>query len=145
MSKVSILQICTATGRRALIGGVIASLLLTSGCSMMAAHEPDIASRNQALQRWESCVERYTSITRGSVNTVYRDVETLCDGHRRDVAATFPDHLENQVAKRLSQRASDLASTRHVSTDAIEAWADPEGTRIDTFRIRLREAHEGDL
>jgi len=62
-----------------------------AGCSL-GTIPPDLASQNAAIQRWHGCIERYDAT-----------IEHSCEGHKRDVIATFPVHLERTIDKRLSR------------------------------------------
>ncbi len=141
MREMSILKSCCLIGKSALI----VSILITSGCSLIVTSEPDIASRNLALERWADCVERATDSQFESLVSTYSNIDAHCEGHKRDVAATFPAHMENQVVKRLSQRAADLAYARLSNAFTTEAWADSLGTRTDNIKVRLIEARQDDL
>ena len=111
----------------------------------MDTPEPDIASRNMALDRWADCVERATDSEFESLVSTYLNIDAHCEGHKRDVAATFPAHMENQVVKRLSQKAAELAHARLSSAYTTDAWADSEDTRTDNIKVRLIEARQDDL
>lgn len=141
MRELSILKSCCLIGKSALI----VSILITSGCSLMVTPEPDIASRNLALERWAKCVDRATDSQFETLVSTYSNMDDHCEGHKRDVAATFPGHMENQVVKRLSQKAADLASARLKNAFANETWADSQGTRTDNIKVRLIEARQDDL
>ncbi len=119
--------------------------VMLSGCALMAPPQANPDTQQQALQRWSHCIERFANRLGGTSGISYRDVNAFCDGHRRDVVATFPEHLENQVLTLLSQRASVMTSSRFVKTEGFEAWADPQGRHLDTFKTRLKEARQGDL
>lgn len=129
---------------------VARTLLITlavfiNGCALMAAPEPDTATQSLALQRWSHCIERFSNRLSSSSTGSYHAIKAHCDGHQRDVVATFPGYLENQVETLLSQRVSAMTSSRFVKTEGFEAWVDPQGRHLDTFKTRLNEARQGDL
>ncbi|MFK7890744.1 MAG: hypothetical protein AB8B63_07995 [Granulosicoccus sp.] len=71
-------------------------LAFTTGLSVTACmHAPervDTLLRQQALQRWEACLKRFDS-----------NLEHYCDGHRRDVLATYPTSEKQRVNSVLLQ------------------------------------------
>jgi len=78
-------------------------LILASGCAIKPA-APDRVSQRAALERWSQCLERFGTQYAGSLHAIRDTARSACDGHRRDVLATFPAHLENQVDTILSER-----------------------------------------
>lgn len=86
--------------RQALIVIGIAAAMATQGCSL-APKLPDPEQKKAALERWNRCLQRFEK------NSAH-----YCDGHRRDVLASYPEHLEHQVDSLLRQKTR---STRAVS------------------------------
>ena len=74
---------------------------LLSGCA--TTHDP-INAENQrmAIQRWQACIERNTSDSTNTLNGVQQLMEYKCEGHTRDVIATFPRHQEQQIGQLLT-------------------------------------------
>lgn len=72
----------------------VALLLLVQGC-VTAPKTTDEATQIAALERWNQCLERFDN-----------DAYHYCDGHRRDVLATFPAYLGTQVNSKLTRQAS---------------------------------------
>ena len=87
----------------------IVCLALLSACSMQPT-EPDRELQRAALERWSQCLERFAEGYEDSVNALRYSANSVCDGHRRDVLATFPPHLENQVDTILSDRTRVFTS-----------------------------------
>ena len=98
---------------------VVTSLALASACSSIKPVEPDRALQRAALGRWSQCLERFGERFGqrydGAVGSFRQTTKSVCDGHRRDVIATFPPHLENQVDAILSDR-THVFTTRLVKT-----------------------------
>lgn len=108
---------------------VVGSLALSSACSIKPV-EPNRFSQRAALDRWNQCLERFSDRHQGSFDSLRHTPRSICDGHRRDVLATFPVHVENQVDTILSDRTRVL-TTRLVKT-GLANTSPPE-------------AHQGDL
>lgn len=118
---------------------------LIHGCALTAATEPDIQSQRDALTRWTHCIERSVARSEASAKGVFRHANDYCEGHQRDVLATFPEHQENQVAQLLSQRARVLAAQQMVRTGTNNAWAEYQDVYFENFNPRLTEARSDDL
>jgi len=74
---------------------------LLSGC----ATTPDSSNaenQRMAIQRWQACIERNTSDSTNTLNGVQQLMEYKCEGHTRDVIATFPRHQEKQIDQLLT-------------------------------------------
>ena len=64
--------------------------------------------QNAALQRWANCVDRQTDF--GSASEALLRVNLYCEGHKRDLLAAYPAHLEDEVNDVLTQRIRKLAA-----------------------------------
>lgn len=87
--------------------------LLAGGC---ATTDPAAvrAEREAALARWSGCVARHAG--RGATaDEALEATRVGCDGHRRDVAMTFPPHLGDRVRARL-----DAGERRHVVHERLD-------------------------
>ncbi|MFK8082563.1 MAG: hypothetical protein AB8B97_19970 [Granulosicoccus sp.] len=78
--------------RQGMVVVCVAAILLVQGCSF-TAEIPDPEKQEAVLERWNRCLQRFDN------NTAH-----FCDGHRRDVLATYPAHLENQIDYLLRQQ-----------------------------------------
>lgn len=87
----------------AILANVIASLFI-QGCAFTPEVQ-DHAAQQAAIKRWNGCMSRF------DLNT-----EHYCDGHRRDVLATYPNHLANQVNSLLSQQTRVNRASRLLKT-----------------------------
>ncbi len=74
-----------------------------------------------------------------------RRANVHCDGHKRDVLATFPLHLENQVDELLSHHSMKMTTARFVKAGAAESWIGLQDSQMDTFRGRLKKTQQADL
>ncbi len=102
---------------------VIATLIcitVLSGCASM--HEPlDTDNQRLVLQRWQACIERNSTESTATLNGVQHLMEYSCEGHTRDVIATFPRHQEQQVGQLLTAFAlrQALISTQNGDASAV--------------------------
>jgi len=92
--------------------GIFASMVLSaSACSLLSGNSNQFEEQQHAaVQRWNNCIERERTGNAGSIIDVHQAVSTHCEGHQRDVLATYPKHLENQVDALLSKRAATLTA-----------------------------------
>ncbi len=94
--------------------------LAAQGCAF-APKPPDIDAQQAALERWNRCLQRFEQETH------------FCDGHRRDVVATFPLHLEHQVNALLTQQTRKLKASRTMETgleQVFDASDNPAGNPL---------------
>jgi len=83
-------------------------------CSLLGAcastqTQPQIKQQQEeTLQRWVNCVDRQSEF--GSTVEVLSRVDLYCEGHKRDLLAAYPAHLETRVSELLSQRAQKIAN-----------------------------------
>ena len=125
---------------------------LLNGCSLLnpaAMPASGSHSRQEAVARWSRCLERFIKVYNGSVQEIGQHANDYCEGHRRDVVATYPAHLANQIDSLLSERAHTTTMARVVRTtdsDTLsDTWDEPEASQLDTMRTWLREARQSDL
>lgn len=72
----------------------LAAILLAQGC-VTAPSSSAQANQHIALKRWNQCLERFD-----------KDTHHYCEGHRRDVLATFPTYLGDQINAKLNRQAA---------------------------------------
>jgi len=83
---------------------------MLSACSTTAATEDPKERQQKVVQHWQACLER-NALERNSQGSELSPmdystiVNTSCEGHKRDVIATFPHHQEAQVDAILSANA----------------------------------------
>ncbi|MFK7855330.1 MAG: hypothetical protein AB8B79_14500 [Granulosicoccus sp.] len=88
---------------------LVGCLTLLGACSVKPI-ESDRSSQRAALTRWSQCLERFGDQYQKSVSSLISSTKSICDGHRRDVLATFPEHQENQVNTILSEKTRVFTS-----------------------------------
>lgn len=132
------------SGYRAITLSTVLCATLLGACSMKPV-VPQQTRQNEALARWDQCVARFSDAYSGPRHAVAQRANQHCEGYGRDVMATFPIHLENQIATLLSQRASAMTLASYVRTVGSEAWLESRGAQIDTLKTRLIEARQTDL
>ena len=79
----------------------LAILLQACGSNRMATPLESDPLLSEALARWDRCVMRSIATT-DALST--RGFSSRCEGHRRDIAARYPAHLESRVTARLEER-----------------------------------------
>jgi len=97
--------------RQRLIVISIAVVLGLQGCSF-TPELPDPEEKHAVLERWNRCLQRFES------NRAH-----FCDGHRRDVVATYPAYLEAQLDYLLRAQVQ-LATTRATLKTGLEGMLD---------------------
>lgn len=85
----------------------IALCSLLGACASTQSQSKIKIQQNEALQRWVNCVDRQTEI--GTASEALFRVDTYCEGHKRDLLAAYPAHLESQVSTVLTERTRKLA------------------------------------
>ncbi|MEE9334850.1 MAG: hypothetical protein V3U65_12255 [Granulosicoccaceae bacterium] len=86
----------------------IALCSLLGACASTQNQSNIRIEQKAALQRWDNCVDLQTEF--GSASEALLRVNLYCEGHKRDLIATYPAHLENEVSKVLTQRTQKLAA-----------------------------------
>lgn len=100
----------------------IAICSLLGACASTQSQSDLKLEQNAALQRWANCVDRQTQLATAS-EALLR-VNLYCEGHKRDLLAAYPAHLEDKVSDVLTQRTRELAAeqvARQMPEDAKAA------------------------
>lgn len=92
-----------------LVGCLLA--LLLGACSGNTTKPATAELQRQTVERWQNCLERNGQDGVGS-NDFRKVINTVCDGHKRDVLATFPRHLEAEVEQILARNAIEYLDSR---------------------------------
>lgn len=88
---------------------VVLSAATLAGCSTAKPKPPsNIDMQRAAMHRWNSCLERNTTPATVSAIKINQVLERECEGHRRDVIATFPKHMSQQIDQLLVSNAYQL-------------------------------------
>lgn len=101
------------------------TLMVLQGCAF-APDKPSESSQRTALSRWHQCLERFDE-----------NLTHYCDGHRRDVIATYPHHLENQVSEFLSEQLRVTSASRLVKT-GLRNVADSTAEQLGNYQHTIR-------
>lgn len=78
--------------------------LFMQGCAL-TRESVDPNEQHAALDRWNRCLARFDT-----------NVQHFCDGHRRDVLATYPAHMANYVDTLLAQQTRAKRVSRAMKT-----------------------------
>ena len=99
---------------------VVGLCLLGSCASTPGSEQRDrqLARQRAAVDRWNRCTTQNFAAATGSVAHTLRQVEFVCDGHKRDVLATFPPHLEKRLNTLLVNHTRQSVAARLVSGSA---------------------------
>ena len=74
---------------------------------------PEVADQEiqqAAIGRWNHCIDKQAANLHEPIIATIHRIEQLCDGHKRDVLAVFPAHLEKRLDLLLTERAQRRAA-----------------------------------
>jgi hypothetical protein len=120
-------------------------VILNGACSTTQSAIPQEDLQQAALARWNGCIERHTGNNDKLAIDLHKVVSTRCEGHQRDVLATFPIHLENQVNSLLSKRSDNITTERFLRSSNLATWKIPESTHVDSLKPRSSSPLAKDL
>jgi len=103
----------------------VSLLVLVSGCAITQPHDINEAEQTAALQRWQQCIESNRVGFAGNAIDAHQAISLRCEGHHRDVLATYPKHMENQVDSLLSQRSTKLSTEHFLRSSNVMPWKKP--------------------
>lgn len=83
----------------------VISVLLLSACATNPPGAQQVELQQDAMQRLKACLSRNIDSNQTSATEISRLIDHTCEGHRRDVIALFPPHLERQVDQMLVSSA----------------------------------------
>lgn len=124
---------------------LLTAVISLSACTTTPSVENPEELQHAALTRWSSCIERYSDMQNTQKINTHEVVRARCEGHQRDVIATFPIYLENQVNSILSQRSNNIAAERFLRSSNLTTWNIQESTQVDTLKLRSSNAQSEDL
>lgn len=124
---------------------LLSTVLLTSSCSLLRPPIDQEELQQAALTRWSDCIERNRDAPDRVNRNLYKVVSARCEGHQRDVIATFPAHLENQIDVILSERSYSMTTDRFLQSSNQSPWNFSESTHVDTLKLRSSSARANDL
>lgn len=88
-----------------------------AGCTTAAPKPSGIELQRSAMQRWNACLERNVDPQKMTANRISQLVRVDCEGHKRDVIASFPPHMEKQIEQMLISNAYQLVDSGESSRD----------------------------
>lgn len=111
-------------------------VILSSACSTTPSTVPQEELQQAALARWNGCIERNSGNHDNFAIDLHKVVSTRCEGHQRDVLATFPIHLKNEVNSLLSKRSDNMTTEHFLRSSNLATWNIPESTHVDNLKLR---------
>jgi len=93
--------------------------------------------RDEALVRWSQCVDKRTQDYTGTPSKTMDYVFARCDGHKRDVIATYPRHLERRVDNILLEKTRAKTLSHMVETTYREFSGPQASEGIETGSSEL--------
>ena len=129
----------------------IPAMAAVSVCAVLAsacANTPSASQqqeKHEIVSRWTRCIQHFSSEYTGPVNHIALRAQNHCEGHRRDIVATYPRHLKKRIESLLSERAFTITSAQAIKTTGSNSWNASKGTQLETLRMRLMEARQTDL
>lgn len=124
---------------------LLSTVILTSACSLPRAPDNHEELQQAALTRWSGCIERHRDRHDRFAMDLHEVVSARCKGHQRDVLATFPLHLENQVGSLLSKRSSSMTTEHFLRSGNSATWNINQSTHVDTLKLRSSSPLPDDL
>ena len=97
------------------ISGLLLALATISGCAS-TGESPAVDHRSEILARWSQCVDQRAKDYDGAPHKALNYVFNRCDGHKRDVLASYPRHLENRLDQMLKDKTRARTLTYLVET-----------------------------
>ncbi|ASJ75397.1 hypothetical protein [Granulosicoccus antarcticus] len=126
-----------------IVPALLISVSLLGACSTTPSSHK--AQQGEIIARWTHCIQKFSHAYTGSAAMMARRAEAHCEGHRRDVVATFPGHLKNRIESLLSQRAYKITTAQVIKTTGSDSWSASKDAQFDILRMRLLEARKADL
>ncbi len=117
---------------------------LAGSCSTTPSKQR-LHEQDETVARWTRCIQNFSEGYSGPWSRIARRAEMHCEGHRRDVVATYPGHLKNRIESLLSQHAYTITTAQVIKTTGSTSLNASKSTQLDTLRMRLMEARQADL
>jgi len=117
------------------ICGLLFALASASGCATTESKESD--NRDEVLARWSRCVDQRVQDFSGSPANAMDYVFSRCDGHKRDVLASSPRHLEQRLDRILTDKTRAKTMTFLVETTYNDLVGPEAAIGIETGRSEL--------
>jgi len=124
---------------------LLSAVTLICACSTTQDLAKQEALQHAALARWNSCIERHKNLhDKPSIN-LHKVVKERCEGHQRDVVATYPIYLENQVNSLLSKRTVNMTTEHFLRSSNPATWNIRKSTHDDKLQLLSPSAQTDDL
>jgi hypothetical protein len=95
------------------------TLLASLGACATPKNQADISQQqDEALQRWVSCVDR--QVDTDTVSNALIRVDQYCEGHKRDLLAAYPVHLEKKLNAALVVETQNRATQKVATVDPAD-------------------------
>ena len=117
------------------ISGLLIVLATVSGCA--STSKSPVNNRDEALARWSQCVDQRAKDYDGAPHKALNYVFNRCDGHKRDVLASYPRHLENRLDQMLKDKTRARTLTYLVETTFSEQTGLKAAKLIETGHNEL--------
>jgi len=118
---------------------------LTTACSITQSPGNREELQQAALTRWNGCIERNQRNHDHSAMDIHDQIRARCEGYQRDVLATFPLHLENQVDSLLSKHSQNMTTEHLLRSNNLSTWNILESNHVDTLKLHSSSAQPDDL
>lgn len=92
-------------------------MLALTGCSTTEPKPTDLELQRSAMQRWNACLERNASSPTLTAMRIKKVLSHNCEGHKRDVIASFPKHMATQIDQMLTSSAYQLLDNNEDSME----------------------------
>ena len=117
------------------ISGLLIALATVAGCA--STSESPVNTRGETLARWSQCVDQSAKDYDGTPQKALNYVFNRCDGHKRDVLASYPRHLENRLDQMLKDKTRARTLTYLVETTFSEQTGLKAAKLIETGHNEL--------
>ena len=117
------------------ISGLLIALATVAGCA--STSESPVSTRGETLARWSQCVDQGAKDYDGTPREALNYVFNRCDGHKRDVLASYPRHLENRLDQMLKDKTRARTLTYLVETTFSEQTGLKAAKLIETGHNEL--------
>lgn len=88
-----------------------------AGCTSTAPKADEIDAQRSALQRWNACLDRNANPQTLTAVRINKLITYSCEGHKRDVIATFPPSMATQIDQLLIASAYKMLESNESSVE----------------------------
>lgn len=103
----------------------ICLLPLLLGACATTPHTSQEAAEHQAavIDRWHRCLDNSFTRLENTESPIEGQIETtrvVCQGHKEDVLATFPRHMEKALANVMAEQVYKTGIRHIIGTDKVD-------------------------